>query len=975
MDINKLNAYELIEKKEIKDLNSIGYLMKHKKSGARVMVLENDDENKVFSIGFRTPPFDSTGCPHIMEHSVLCGSKKFPSKDPFVELAKGSLNTFLNAMTFPDKTLYPVASCNNKDFRNLMHVYLDAVFYPNIYSKEEIFKQEGWHYEIDSEDGEITLNGVVYNEMKGAFSSPDGLLDRVIFDNIFPDNCYGVESGGDPDVIPELTYSDFLEFHKKYYHPSNSYIYLYGDADMVSELDFIDKEYLCDFDVKEIDSAIAYQKPFDEVKEVLKPYPITNDEPLEDNSYLSYTVVLDDVLNKELYLAFDIIEYALLAAPGAVLKQALLDKGIGKDIQSTYESGILQPYMSVIAKNANISDKEEFLKTITDVLKDVVKNGFDKDTLLGAINSNEFRYREADFGYYPKGLMYCMVSMDSWLYDDSQPFMHIAQNDTYAFLRKMVETDYYEKLVEKYLLNNSHACVVMLEPKRGLTGENDAKLKAKLDAYKATLSKEDIVKLIEDTKHLHEYQESADDEETLNKLPLLELSDIKKDAFPFTNDMINREGYKLLRHDLFTNGIGYLNFVFDMDSIDAELLPYATLLKYVLGLVDTKDYGYAELNSAINLQTGGIVATNVMYKSKQAFEKSYKLTFEVRSKFLYGKMENALDLIRQIVFTSDFSDKKRVREIIAMIKSRLQSGLMSSGHIVAAYRALSNVSESAKVSEILNGIDNFRFIEKIEADFDNCYEEMADKMNQCMKLIFNKESLILADYTALIKETEKSYELIDKFIGELPSVKKEKCELSFKTAGINEAYKTSAKIMYVAKAGVIDDRIESPGVLKVLKVILGYDYLWNQVRVVGGAYGCSASVDKDGEGFFTSYRDPNLERTINVYDESIDYLKEFTADERTMTKYIIGTMSNVDLPMTPSTKGIRSLSAYLKNTPFDEVQKERDDILNCTCEDIRKIGGYIKQMLDNSAICVVGGEETIEEEGKLFDKTEPLFMN
>ena len=975
MNINNIRAYELIEKKEIKDLNSVGYLMKHKKSGARVVVLENDDENKVFSIGFRTPPTDSTGCPHIMEHSVLCGSKKFPAKDPFVELAKGSLNTFLNAMTFPDKTLYPVASCNNKDFRNLMHVYLDAVFYPNIYTKEEIFKQEGWHYELASKNEEITINGVVYNEMKGAFSSPDSLLDRVIFDNLFPDSCYGVESGGDPDCIPDLTYEKFLDFHKKYYHPSNSFIYLYGDADMESELNFIDAEYLCDFEYKEIDSKIGYQKPFDKTLEVTKSYPITNDEPLEDNTYLSYTVALDTVLDRELYLAFDIVEYALLAAPGAVLKKALLDKGIGKDIQSSYENGILQPYMSIIAKNANASDKEVFMDTINEVLEDVVKNGFDKDTLRGAININEFRYREADYFFYPKGLMYCMISMDSWLYDDSEPFMHIAQNDTYSFLRKMVDTDYFEKLVEKYLLSNPHSCFTVLEPKRGLTVENDAKLREKLKEYKATLSKDEITKLVEDTKHLHEYQESGDDEETLKKLPLLELSDIKKEAMPFSNTVIEREGYKILSHDLFTNGIGYLTLAFDAESVSEDLIPYVGLLKSILGYVDTKDYGYSELNSAINLETGGVHSFAAVYKSKDAFEKSYRCIYEVGAKFLYNKLEAALDLIRQIIFTSDFSDRKRIKEIVLMCKSRIQTNLVEAGHVTAAHRALSNISESEKVNELLSGIDYYRFLEKLEADFDNCYEALVENLKACVQAIFNKESLIVVDYTALIDETKSSYELIDKFVSELPSLELEKKKWSLDTCGKNEAYKTSAKVNYVAKAGIINEKIKSKGALNVLKVIMGYDYLWNQVRVVGGAYGCSENISRDGDGFFTSFRDPNLSRTLKVYEDSIDYLSSFEADERTMTKYIIGTMSNVDMPLSPMTKGVRSFAAYLKNQSFEEVQRERDEILKCTGEDIRQLAVSLKDFMNNSAICVIGSEEAIEESKELFDFTGPLINN
>ena len=449
MKLNNLAAYELISTTDLKDIKSTGYLLKHKKTGARVVCIENDDENKVFYIGFRTPPEDSTGAPHIIEHSVLCGSKKYPAKDPFVELAKGSLNTFLNAMTYPDKTVYPVASCNDQDFRNLCDVYLDAVFHPNIYEREQIFAQEGWHYEIEDVDAPITINGVVYSEMKGAFSSPDDMLDRAIFDSLFPDTCYGVESGGDPDVIPELTYRQFLDFHGRYYHPSNSYIYLYGDVDFEEQLDHIDRAYLSEYDRLEIDSSVKEQKPFDAIREIVKDYPITNDEPEEQNTYMSYNVVLPAGSDIRLDLAFSVIEYALLSSPGAVLKQALLDAGICKDVQSTYENGVYQPYFSVIVKNSDIGDKDKFLGVIREVLEKTVKEGFDKKALLAAINLFEFRFREADFGHYPKGLMYGLNALDSWLYDDDEPFVNLMPLETFEYFRKAAETHYFEDLVKK----------------------------------------------------------------------------------------------------------------------------------------------------------------------------------------------------------------------------------------------------------------------------------------------------------------------------------------------------------------------------------------------------------------------------------------------------------------------------------------------------------------------------------------------
>ena len=512
MSVKDLNAYECLKEEELKGIKARGSLLKHKKSGARILLIENDDENKVFNIGFRTPPSDSTGVPHIMEHSVLCGSKNFPAKDPFVELVKGSLNTFLNAMTYPDKTVYPIASCNDKDFQNLMHVYMDAVFYPNIYRHEEIFRQEGWSYKLDSLEDKLEYNGVVYNEMKGAFSSPEGVLDRVVLNTLFPDTSYANESGGDPEEIPNLTYEQFLDFHKKYYHPSNSYIYLYGNMDMEEKLDWLDKEYLSHFDYDPVDSEIRYQEPFQQMIEKEMPYSIASDESEEDNTYLSYSKVIGTSLDKELYLAFQILDYALLSAPGAPLKMALTEAGIGKDIMGSYDNGIYQPIFSIISKNANVEQKDAFVKVIEDTLRDIVENGMDRKALEAGINYHEFRYREADFGGYPKGLMYGLQIMDSWLYDDEKPFIHIEAMDTFEFLKEQVDTGYFEELICQYLLDNQHGAIVIIKPEKGRTARMDKELDEKLQTFKESLSKEEQEKLVQRTRSLEEYQSALDKE-------------------------------------------------------------------------------------------------------------------------------------------------------------------------------------------------------------------------------------------------------------------------------------------------------------------------------------------------------------------------------------------------------------------------------------------------------------------------------
>ena len=564
-DLETLSAYRVLTRRTVSELNSEGYVLEHKKSGARLFLLSNEDDNKVFSIGFRTPPYDSTGVPHILEHSVLCGSEKFPVKDPFVELVKGSLNTFLNAMTYPDKTVYPIASTNEKDFHNLMDVYMDAVLHPNIYKEEKIFRQEGWHYELESEDAPLTYNGVVYNEMKGAFSSPESVLDRLIQQTLFPDTCYGVESGGDPKNIPDLTYEQFLNFHRTYYHPSNSFIYLYGDMDMAEKLEWLDQEYLSHYDRNDreaqIDSHIPMQKGFDAPKEVEAAYSITEEEDEENGCYLSISDVAGTDLDPKLYVAFQILEYALIDAPGAPLKQALLDAKIGGDIMGGYDSGILQPYFSVIAKDARADQKGEFLAVVKGTLRKLANEGLNRKSLLAAMNYYEFKYREADYGNYPKGLMYGLQCMDSWLYD-GDPMMHLAYGDTFAFLKEAVQDGYFEQLIKDYLLDNPFEAIIVVKPEKNLTAKEDARVAEKLAAYKERLTAEEKQALIRQTKELKEYQDIPSSPEELALIPMLERKDIKKEAEKLKWEEHKIHGIQVLHHDIFTSGIGYLRVLF-----------------------------------------------------------------------------------------------------------------------------------------------------------------------------------------------------------------------------------------------------------------------------------------------------------------------------------------------------------------------------------------------------------------------------
>lgn len=970
--LENLKAYEILEQRTIHDLNSEGLILKHKKTGARITLLLNDDENKVFYIGFRTPPTDSTGVAHIMEHSVLCGSKNFPVKDPFIELAKGSLNTFLNAMTYPDKTVYPVASCNDKDFKNLVHVYMDAVFYPNIYKEEKIFRQEGWHYEMESPEAELTLNGVVYNEMKGAFSSPDDVVEREIMNSLYPDGTYGTESGGDPEAIPELTYEDFLAFHQKFYHPSNSYSYLYGNIDAQEYLNYMDEAYLSSFEYLKVDSEIILQKPFEAPREIQKEYPIMEDDSTKENTYLTYNVSTGTSLDRKLYIAMDVLDYVLCSSPGAPIKQTLIDKGIGKDVYSSMENGIFQPYFSVIAKNADESQKEEFIQTIEEVLKKLVKEGLDQKALAAALNNFEFKYREADFGSYPRGLMLGLQALDSWLYDDKTPFVHMEANQTFAELKAAIGTGYYEALIQEYLLDNPHKSIVVVNPVQGLTTKKDKELQDQLQAYKGTLSEKECLDIVKQAQELQAYQEEPSSEEALKTIPLLTRQDMKKEATAYVNEERKAGDTTVLFHNIFTNGIGYLNLLFDLTNVPARLFPYVGILKTVLAMVDTEHFGYGELYNEVNIHTGGIrTAVNTYTNANQM--KEYKVTLEIRSKALYEKREKALELMKEIILTSKYEDTKRLYEIIAEAKSRMQAVMSSAGHSVALIRTLAYFSPTAAVSEQISGMPQYRLLEKLEAEFDTMKEELVQNLRELTTYIFRPENL-LVDYTA----TEEGF---GDLINEVNELKKalyttpiEKQTYVPELVVKNEAFMTAGQVQYVCRAGNFTDKgLPYTGALKVLKVMMGYEYLWNQVRVKGGAYGCMCGFYKNGDGYFVSYRDPNLEKTIAVYEQAADYIKNSKLDERSVTQFIIGAISELDTPMTPATKGVYSLGGYLTGLSMERVQKERDELLAVTSEQISGLYKYVEAFMDANCVCVVGNGEKIKENQNIFMNVEQLF--
>ncbi|MFP4698426.1 MAG: insulinase family protein [Eubacteriales bacterium] len=965
------HGFNLIDQQNIEELDSIARVFEHTKSGAKALLLSNNDDNKVFSISFRTPPEDDTGLPHILEHSVLCGSKKFPAKDPFVELAKGSLNTFLNAMTFPDKTMYPVASVNQKDFQNLMHVYMDAVLQPNIYEKPEILRQEGWHYELEDVNNPLKYKGVVYNEMKGAFSSPEQVLFRKIQASLFPETPYSKESGGDPEYITDLTQEDFIEFHKKYYHPSNSYIFLYGDFDIQQKLEWMDANYLKHYDKITVESKIPVQKAFDKARESVEYYSISNNEDTKDKTYLSNNFVIGTSTDTELYYAIQVLEYLLLEAEGAPLKTALIEAGIGKDVFGSYDNSILQPTISIVAKDANEDQKEDFIRIINNTLRELVKNGIDKNKIEAAINYYEFKIREADYGRYPKGVIYAMMHLSSWLYD-KDPLMHFKYNCTFENFREGMNNKYFEKLIEKYMLNNQHSSIVIIKPEKGLTSKNEKETDDKLKQYKNILSKEELEKYVKQTKDLFLYQEEPSKKEDIEKIPIINREDINKKSEKLPLEVIDDHNTKILLHPMFTNNIGYVKLIFDTKSVPSNLVPYLGLLSTILGKVDTQNYAYSELSDRININTGGIYNTVNVYSHNEGPD-VYLPKFEVKAKAFYDKLPIMFDLVKEIIFKSKLDNPKRVLEILLETKSRLQMKLNSAGHVQAANRAMSYFSHVAFYKELTSGITYYKFIEQLVKSYDEKKDDIIEKLNKLIKYIFRQENLVIS-YTAEKSAYGIFENEIEKFVNELYTEPIKEDNLNFNIKKENEGFLTSGKIQYVSKAGnFVKEGFHYTGALRVLQTITSLDYLWSNIRVKGGAYGAMCSFTRNGNAYFTSYRDPNLKETLETYDRLYDYVRHFHADERDMKKYIIGTISKLDAPLTPSLKGETAVLMYFNKISYEDIQKEREEVLNTTDEDIRKLAELVHSILKQDNICVIGNEDKLKNNSEIFKDLLPLF--
>ena len=964
----ELNGFCLKNFSTVEEIGAKTYEFEHIKTGAKLFFVETDDDNKVFYIGFRTPPKDDTGVAHIVEHSVLCGSKKYPLKEPFVELVKGSLNTFLNAMTYPDKTVYPVASRNAKDFRNLQDVYLDAVFNPAMLTTPEILMQEGWHYEIDSADAPLNYSGVVYNEMKGALSSPDDILAYKLQQATFPQNCYGYQSGGDPEAIPNLTQENFIAFHQKFYHPSNSYIYLYGDVDIAEQLAYLDREYLSKFDKIEVDSAIDFHPAFSEMKRATEVYPIGEEESAIEKSFLSLNLVVGDTLDTRTNLALEILTHALFLSPAAPLRKALIDSGLGKDVDAGLEDDLRQPTFTITLNGSEVDRVEKFYALLTDELQKLVTNGIDKTLLQASINLMEFKLREADFGLAPKGLIYGLRLLKTWLYG-GDPNGYLRYEDDLAAVKRGLDENFFEDIVQKYFIDNPHKVLMTLAPNKAFAKKRDAAQAAKLAEIKATLTPAQLEEIISMTQKLKLRQQSPDSPEALKTIPILKRADLRKEAEKLPLQFRDLDGTRILWSNIDTHGIIYLTFYFDAEKIPQDKLFHAYLLTSLLGNIDTKKHSYEELAILTNLNIGGL-ATSLRADSENRKPHAFAPRMKTYVKALKSKLAEMTEILAEIFNDTVFTNKKRLRELIEQDQIGFELNLQNMATQIVSSRLMS-YSTKAGAYNAAAYLPYNKFLKNLLADFDANFDDLVDDLYDVRERLLNRNGLIVS-VTAPDELYKKFMPHLDALLKSLNAQNFQREHYSFPCKPLNEGLYSQSRVQYVGKgANFIELGHEYHGALNVLETILRYEYFWTKIRVQGGAYGAFASFNRTGNLFFGSYRDPNLTKTLETLNGTADFLKNFDVSEREMDKYIIGTLSKVDKPLTPSIKGQLAADFCLSNITYADRQKSRDEILATRQDDIRALSNLVSDCMNQNRLCVFGNEKILKEHAEIFGEIKP----
>ena len=958
---NMYHGFKLKEKRFVKEVNAECYYFEHEKSGARLFKIAADDPNKLFNIAFKTTPHNDCGTPHIMEHSVLNGSKHFPVKSPFDVLMKGSLNTFLNAMTGADFTTYPVASMNDKDYFNLMHVYLDAVFYPLAMTDKRIFMQEGWHYELDNINDDITYKGVVYNEMKGAYSSPERELSYRVYKMLFPDNTYGVASGGYPTAIPKLTYKDFVKFHDTYYHPSNSYIMLYGNGDLDKELDFIDKEYLSHFNRSNEKITIKLQKPFEAMKEQECTYPVPEGSDTKGQTFLNISFVTGQSTDRALCMALDVLSDALVNHESGPVRLALQKAGIGQEVSASFNEA-KQNVFEINVRNADPEDKEKFKEIVFNTLKKVSEEGIDKKILEGIINRMEFNLKEGDTPQ--KGLMYLFMNYQGWMFAQD-PFLGLQFNKPLEEVKGSLKNSMMEDIIKKYLLSNPHTLITVLKPEQGLQAKINEKTEKELADYKASLNKKQLEELVKTTEELKEYQKEEDSPEALATIPMLKLKDISPEIEWYKVNEKSVDGVKVLHHNEFTNNIIYARLYFDMRSVPQELIPYTNLLTTLLSKMNTENYSYGELDNELNIHTGGFSAYVNTYDEYNSDDKLIP-EFVISAKATSDKTGKLFEITSEILNRSKLNDPERLKSLLTRHQARMEAMVKNNGMGIAMTRLASYYTNAGMFDELTNGLSYYQFVTDITDNFDSKKDDIITNLEKAASLLFRKNNLI-AGVTCSGDNFGTYSEDLKKLTSELPVKDVAATPWEFDLKVKNEGLKSTSKVQYVIQ-GYDFKKLgyEWNGQMKVLNQVLSTDYLQTQIRVLGGAYGGFCGFSVDGQAYFASYRDPNLKETLENYAKTPEFLHGFEADSATMTRYIIGTIARMDRPLTASQKGGVAFGRWLRKETPEQLKKERTEVLSTNDADIRGMEKMVRDILDKNVFCVYGNDQKIEENKELF---------
>ncbi len=956
--MTQMHGFELIREEFIEEVDSHAKLFKHTKSGAEFLSLENSDENKVFGATFKTPPKTSNGIAHIMEHSVLCGSKKYPLKEPFVELIKGSLKTFLNAFTYPDKTCYPVASTNLQDFYNLIDVYLDAVFHPLI--AEHHLEQEGWHLELDSLEDDLKFKGVVYNEMKGAYSSPEGVLGRhtseVLFD---PSHPYGVDSGGDPAVILDLTYAEFKAFHEKYYHPSNARLYMYGDDDLDTRLQILDK-VLSEFDAIEIDAEIPLYPLRSESSRHVFPYSIEASQEGEAKNFVSVNWLMPEVTDQETLMGMSVLSYVLSGSAGAPLQRRLIESGLGEDTLgggiSTY---MRQPTFGSGLKGVKPENIDKVEALVLEILESLATNGFDENEIASAMNTIEFRLRESNTGGFPRGLAYMLGSLSEWLHD-GDPINAMRYEKALASVKeKIAAGNYLESLIQTYLIDNNHRTTLVLEPDSGLKERLEEAEASRLAEAKAALSSAELEEIIENTKTLKQLQEAPNRPEDLAKLPSLSLSDLDRKITTVPVDVKDFGETTMINHDLFTNRIIYTRIGLNLRVIPQDLLPYVPLFSYGLTDLGLEGEDYVKLSQRIGMQTGGVGASR-MIAAKRDSEEALAWLW-LRGKGTVDNADQLLDLMRDILLTVNFDNPERFKQLLLEEKAGEEAGLVPGGHQVALGRLRAAFSEAGSISESMGGVSYLFFLRKLVDEVENDWSGVLSKLKRIHKLIVNRNTMLVD--TTLDGENYVQFEdKLKAFIESMPAAEPVFQTWSRNSFPTHEGLTIPAQVNYVAlgtdvhKAG-----FKSHGSWHVALNLVRTGYLWDRVRMQGGAYGAFIPYNShSGSLVFCSYRDPNLAQTLDIYRHTADFFRKLDLPKGEIEKAIIGVIGDFDSYQLPDAKGHTGLMRYLYGTTSEYRQRIRDEVLGTTLADLHAFAEVLDEVGKNGRIVVVGSSDNID---------------